>query len=142
MSILGKSKVLASTNGVKVYSKETLSDEIRRLIAANVQLMTDKIETEKARVNLEVNRVQLLGEKNSLVVKKEKLRTEIVTLNITGLFNILICSYQDPLLRLIRDKFKAKRLLSFDNLKKNLSRALMTTDAGIRLQRGRKWVTV
>jgi len=35
--------------------------------------MTDKMKTEKAKVNLEANRVQLFDEKNSLIVKKEEL---------------------------------------------------------------------
>ena len=52
--------------------------------------MTNKIETEKTKVNLEVNRVWLFGEKNSLVVKKEELRVEIVVLNVV---NILVRGY-------------------------------------------------
>ena len=47
------------------------------------------METEKARVNLEANRTQLFGKKNSLVAKKEELRAEIVTLNATGPPNVL-----------------------------------------------------
>ena len=35
--------------------------------------VTDKMETEKAKVNLEVDRARLLGEKNSLVAKREEL---------------------------------------------------------------------
>jgi len=82
-----------STSGIKVYSKEALGDEIRRLIAINVQLVIDKIKAEKIRINLEADRAQLLDEKNSLVVKREKLRTEIVALNAAGLSNVLICRY-------------------------------------------------
>ncbi len=48
------------------------------------------METEKVKVNLETDRVQLFGEKNSLVVKKEELRTEIVVLNV---INVLVCGY-------------------------------------------------
>ncbi len=58
--------------------------------------MINKIETKKIRVNLKVDRILLLDKKNFLIVKREKLRAEIVTLNI---INILIRSYQDPFLR-------------------------------------------
>ncbi len=93
MFTLGKGKAPVSTNGVEAYSKEALGDEIRRLTIVNVQLMTDKMETEEIRVNLEADRMWLFDEKNSLVVKKEKLRAEIVVLNVTGLSNILVCGY-------------------------------------------------
>ena len=96
MSILNKDKAPVSINGIKAYSKEVLSDKIRRLTIANVQLMIDKMESEKIKINLEVNRARLFGEKNSLVTKREKLRTEIITLNAV---NILIRSYQDPFLK-------------------------------------------
>ena len=36
MSISSKGKALAFTSGVEVYSKETLDDEIRRLIIINI----------------------------------------------------------------------------------------------------------
>jgi len=108
------------TSGVKVYSKEALDDEICRLITANTQLITDKMETEKVRINLEADKVRLFGEKNSLVVKREELRVEIAMLNVAGLPNISIYGHQNPLLRLTRDKLKAKRPPSFDNLKENL----------------------
>ena len=55
--------------------------------------MVDKTETEKAKVNLEANKVQLFGEKNSLIVKKEKFRAEIAVLNVAGLFNVLVCKH-------------------------------------------------
>jgi len=116
MFILGKGKAPVSTNSVEAYNKEALNDEIYKLTIANVQLMTNKMETEKARVNLEANRTWLLGEKNSLVAKREKLRTEIATLNAT---NVPILGHQDPLLRPTRDKLKAKRPPSFDGLKEN-----------------------
>jgi len=87
------------TNGIEASSKEALGDEIRRLIVANVQLMADKMKTEKARVNLEVDRTRLFDEKNSLVAKREELRVEIVMLNATGFFNVLIYGHQDLLLR-------------------------------------------
>jgi len=90
ISTLGKGKAFASTSGVEVYSKEALDDEIRRLTTANVQLVTDKIKTEKVRINLKTNKARLLGEKNSLVVKREKLRTEIVALNVAGSSNVPI----------------------------------------------------
>ncbi len=83
----------ASTNGVETYSKEVLSDEIRRLTVANTQLVTNKIKIEKTKVNLETDRIRLFGEKNSLVVKREELRTEITALNAIGPFNILTHSY-------------------------------------------------
>ncbi len=90
ISTSGKGKAFVSTNGVEAYSKEALDDEIHKLIVANVQLMVDKTETEKARVNLEVDRTRLFDEKNSLVVKKEELRAEIVALNVA---NVLIRSH-------------------------------------------------
>ena len=55
------------------------------------------MKTEKIKVNLKANKTRLFGEKNSLVVKREKLRTEIATLNIAGPSNAPDCSYQDPL---------------------------------------------
>ncbi len=85
------------------------------------------MENEKARINLKADKTRLLGEKNSLVAKKKELRTEIVVLNAAGPPNILICSHQNLFLRLTRDKFKAKRLLSFDGLKENLQRFFTKT---------------
>ena len=84
MSTLGKGKASVFTNDVEAYNKKTLSDKIRRLTIANVQLVVDKTETEKAKVNLEADRVRLLGEKNSLVAKREEFRAEIVVLNIAN----------------------------------------------------------
>jgi len=101
ISILSKGKTFAFTNSIEVYSKEVLNDEICRLTIANVQLMTNKIKIEKTKVNLEIDRIRLFGEKNFLIVKREKLRTEIVLLNIAGLFNILIYGHQNPFLRFI-----------------------------------------
>ncbi len=75
------------------------------------------METEKAKVNLETNRTRLFGKKNSLVAKRKKLRTKIVALNAA---NVPIRKHQDPFLKPIRDKFKAKRSPPFDGLKKNL----------------------
>ena len=90
MSTSSKGKTLVSTNGVKTYTKEQLAAKIQRFITVNVQLVTDKIKTERTKINLEADRVQLLGEKNSLVVKREELRAEIVALNAVGLSNVLI----------------------------------------------------
>ncbi len=119
ISTLSKGKTPAFINNVEVYSKEILGDKIRRLTTTNIQLVTDKIETEKVKVNLEVDKVRLFGEKNSLVAKREELRAEIAVLNAT---NVPIRSHQDPILRLIRNKFKVKRLLLFDSLKKNFQK--------------------
>ncbi len=69
----GKGKTPVSTSGVKVYIKEQLAVEIQRFIIANIQLMTDKIETERTKVNLETDRARLLREKNSLIAKREEL---------------------------------------------------------------------
>ena len=55
--------------------------------------MIDKIEIEKTRINLKINKVRLLGEKNSLIVKRKELRIEIVILNVAGPFNILVRGY-------------------------------------------------
>ncbi len=122
ISTSNKGKTPASTNNVEAYNKETLSDEIRKLTTANVQLITDKMETKKTKVNLKADKMRLLGEKNFLIVKREELRAEIAALYAVRLFNIPIRRYQDPLLKLIRDKFKAKRLSFFDSLKKNLQK--------------------
>ena len=99
ISTSGKNKAFVSINSIEAYNKETLSDKIRRLTTANVQLMADKTETEKARVNLKADKVRLFGKKNSLVVKKEELRIEIIVLNTAGFSNILIRGHQDPFLR-------------------------------------------
>ncbi len=72
MSTSGKGKAPTSTNNVKAYNKKVLNDKIYRLIIANAQLITDKIEIEKAKVNLEIDKIQLFGGKNSLVVKKKE----------------------------------------------------------------------
>ena len=120
MSTLGKGKTSASVSSTKAYTKEQLAAEIQRLSTANVQLINDKIETEKIKVNLEADRVRLLGEKNSLVAKREELRVEIAALNAVGLSNAPIRGHQDPLLNQGRDKLKAKRPPPFNNLKKNL----------------------
>ncbi len=117
MSTSSKDKASVSTSSVEAYNKKTLGDKIYRLTTANTQLMADKMETEKTRVNLETDKTRLFGEKNSLVVKKKELRTKIAALNA---INVPVYSYQDPLLRPIRDKLKAKRLPPFDDLKKNL----------------------
>ena len=81
--------------------------------------MTDKIETKRIKVNLEADKMRLLKEKNSLVVKREELQIEIVILNAVGFSNVLIYRYQDPLLKSTQDKLKIKRLLLFNSLKKN-----------------------
>ncbi len=85
MFILSKGKAPAFTNGVEAYNKKILNNKIYRLIIANAQLMTNKIETKKTRVNLETNKTQLFNEKNSLIVKRKKLRTEITTLNVVNI---------------------------------------------------------
>ncbi len=84
MSTSGKGKTPASTNGIKAYNKEALSDEIHKLTTANTQLIIDKMETEKARINLKTDRTRLFDKKNSLVAKKEKLRAEIAALNVAN----------------------------------------------------------
>ncbi len=93
ISTSGKSKAPIFISGVEAYNKETLSDEIHRLITANIQLVIDKMETKKVKVNLKIDRMRLFGKKNSLVVKREKLRTEIVILNVAGSSNVLVCGY-------------------------------------------------
>ncbi len=55
--------------------------------------MTDKREVERVKVNLEADRVRLLKEKNSLIVKREEFRAEIVVMNAVGSFNILVRGY-------------------------------------------------
>ncbi len=115
------------TNGIEAYNKKALSDEVRRLTTANIQLVSDKIKTEKTKVNLKADRIWLFDEKNSLIAKRKEFRTEIVILNVVGLFNIPIRGYQDPFLKLIQNKLKVKRPPSFDNLKKNFQRFFIRT---------------
>ncbi len=81
--------------------------------------MTNKIKIEKTKVNLKINKIQLFNKKNFLIAKKEKFRAKIATLNI---INISIRNYQNPFLKSIQNKFKAKRPPSFDNLKKNFQK--------------------
>ncbi len=119
ISTSSKDKTSVSTNGIEVYIKEQLAVEIQRFIIANAQLMTDKMKTEKTKVNLEADRVRLLEEKNSLVVKREEFRVEIAAINAARLSNVLVYSHQDPLLKPVQNKLKAKRLSFFDSLKKN-----------------------
>jgi len=122
VSTLGKDKTPISTNDVETFIKEQLAIEIQRLSTTNIQLVTDKIETKKVKVNLEPDRTRLLKEKNSLVVKREKLRIEIVVINATKSSNPPIRSHQNPFLRLTRDKLKAKRSPPFNNIKENLQK--------------------
>ncbi len=77
-------------SGAKAFTKEQLAAEIQRLSAANAQLVTDKIETEKIKVNLEADKARLFSEKNSLIAKKKELRTEIAILNVAGPSNALV----------------------------------------------------
>ncbi len=122
--ISNKGKTPISTNGIEAYNKEILGDKIRRLTIVNIQLMTDKMETEKIKVNLKTDKVRLFNEKNFLVIKREELRAEIAVLNTV---NALIRNHQDPFLGPIRDKFKVKRLLFFDGLKKNFQKFFIKT---------------
>ncbi len=96
---LNKSKTPISISGIEAYMKEQLATEIQRFITVNTQLMTDKMETERTKVNLEIDRVRLLGEKNFLVVKRKELRAEIVAINAVGSFNTLVYNQQDPFIR-------------------------------------------
>ncbi len=57
ISTLDKGKTPVSTNDIEAYTKEQLAVEIQRLTTTNVQLVTNKMETEKTKVNLEVDRV-------------------------------------------------------------------------------------
>ena len=93
MSTLGKDKASVSISGIESYTKEQLAVEIQRFSITNIQLMTDKMEIEKVKVNLEANRVRLFDEKNFLIIKREELRIEIVVLNVVRFFNVLIRGY-------------------------------------------------
>ncbi len=90
--ISSKSKAPISTNDVKAYNKETLSDKIRKL-TTNVQLITNKMKTKITKINLEADKTQLLDKKNSLIVKKKEFRIEIAVLNATGSSNAPIRNY-------------------------------------------------
>ncbi len=68
------------------------------------------METEKTKINLETDKMRLLREKNSLVVKREKFRAEIAVINVIKSFNVPIRNHQNPFLKPTRNKFKAKRL--------------------------------
>ncbi len=57
------------------------------------------METEKVKVNLKVNKVQLFDKKNSLVIKRKELRIKIAALNTAGLPNVPIRRYQNPFLK-------------------------------------------
>ncbi len=127
ISISNKGKTPVSTNGIEAYIKEQLAVEIQQFITANIQLITDKIETERTKVNLEADRIRLLEEKNSLIVKKEEFKAEIVTLNAAGSSNVPVRRHQDPFLKPTRNKFKVKKSLSFDNLKKNFQKFFIET---------------
>jgi len=56
ISTAGKGKTPVSTSDVEAFIKEQLAIEIQRLSTANTRLMTIKIETEKAKINLKANR--------------------------------------------------------------------------------------
>ncbi len=56
MSILGKGKAPASTNNVEAYSKETLTDKIRKFNATNIQLIQNKQQTNKTKIALKIDR--------------------------------------------------------------------------------------
>jgi len=73
ISTSGKGKTPVSINGIEAYNKKVLNDKIRRLTTTNVQLITNKIETEKTKVNLKADKIRLLSKKNFLVAKKEEL---------------------------------------------------------------------
>ncbi len=66
ISTSGKDKTSASTNGIEAFIKEQLAVEIQRFSTTNAQLMIDKMETEKAKVNLKADKIRLFGKKNSL----------------------------------------------------------------------------
>ncbi len=57
ISISNKSKTFISTNNIEVYNKKILGDEIYKLITTNVQLVADKIKTEKVKVNLKTDKI-------------------------------------------------------------------------------------
>jgi len=127
ISTSNKDKTPILINNVEVYTKEQLTAENQRFTAANVQLMTDKMETERTKVNLKANKMRLLEKKNSLIVKREELRVEIATMNVIKSFNALIRGYQNPLLKLARNKLKVKRPPLFNSLKKNFQRFFIKT---------------
>jgi len=127
ISTLSKGKTPALTNDIETYNKKALNDKIHRLTTANVQLITNKTETEKTSINLETDKIRLLDKKNFLVAKKKEFRIEITALYTAGSSNILVHNHQNPFLKLIRDKFKAKRPPLFDNLKKNFQKFFTRT---------------
>jgi len=71
--ISNKGKTPISTNGIEAYNKEILGDKIRKLTTTKVKLITNKMETEKTKVNLKTDKTRLFNEKNFLIVKKEEL---------------------------------------------------------------------
>jgi len=77
ISNLGKGKTLASSNGIKAYSKEVLREEIRRLTITNVQLANDKLDIEAVKTRFEADKARLISKKNIFVAKKKKLQIEL-----------------------------------------------------------------
>ena len=111
MSTKGKRSV--STSDVEAYSKEQLAEEIYRLIAANAQLVNDKLRTKATNVKLEADKNKLINKKNILVAKREELQTELEATR-------AIPTVAPAVTNIGRDKLKAKRLLPFDGAKENL----------------------
>ncbi len=62
---------------MEAYSKEALGEEIRRLTAANVQLVNDKLNIKVAKTKLEADKAKLINEKNIFVAKREELQAEL-----------------------------------------------------------------
>jgi hypothetical protein len=113
MFILSKGKITVSTSGVEVYSKEQLAEEICRFTTTNVQLVNDKLGTEATNAKLEADKSRLISKKNIFVAKREELRTELVAIRAMPAISSNIANTG-------RDRFKAKRPLSFDGVKENL----------------------
>jgi predicted GTPase len=90
-----------------------LAEEIRKFTTANIQLVNDKLGIKATNAKLEADKNKLINEKNILVVKREKLRTELAV--IRAILAIALGNANTK-----RNKFKAKRLLLFDSIKENL----------------------
>ncbi len=83
--------------------------------------MNDKLGIEATKTKLEADKVKLINEKNILVAKREKLRTELMETATALTTNIQI-----PI-TIVYDKLKAKRPPPFDRIKETFQRFFIGT---------------
>ena len=105
---LSKGKTPASSNGIIVYTKENLDNIIVQLQKEKVQLIAinEKLTNEK-RI-FEADKNWLFKEKNTLIDKYNKLKKQFATIQ----------PNKELKVKLKKKSLKAKRLLSFNSIKK------------------------